>query len=257
MARCAALLLAALPAQAHDVANSCVAHSAAARVGVIELYTSEGCSSCPPADRWVSALPGKGFGDGQVVALAFHVDYWDELGWRDRMGKAQFSARQREQAHRSGARVIYTPQFLLNGTDYRPGANFADQLAALNRRPPAADIGISQSVEDSMVKLDVEARITNPVAGGAARAYVAITENGLETAIQAGENQGRKLHHDFVVREISAPRTLDPSGAVHWRQDVPLRAEWKRQDLAIVVFVEDARTGDILQALRTPLCSTR
>ena len=96
---CAAAL-ASVSLQTFAAGESCVTRSAAARVTVLELYTSEGCNSCPPADRWVSSLPAKGFTPDRVIALAFHVDYWDQLGWPDQLAKAQFSSRQRMQAER-------------------------------------------------------------------------------------------------------------------------------------------------------------
>jgi len=97
----------------------CESRSAARRVALIELYTSEGCNSCPPADRWLSSLQARGFNADRMVPLAFHVDYWDYLGWRDRFAQAGFSVRQRAQAGRGGARSVYTPQLLLNGADLR------------------------------------------------------------------------------------------------------------------------------------------
>ena len=114
-----AIALALVSLQSFAASETCEARSTTTRVSVLELYTSEGCSSCPPADRWVSALSAKGFTPDRVIPLAFHVDYWDQLGWPDRMAKAQFSARQRMQAARHRAKVIYTPQLLLNGADYR------------------------------------------------------------------------------------------------------------------------------------------
>ncbi len=123
-ASCRRSSLALCSLQSLATAETCETRSAATRVAVLELYTSEGCSSCPPADRWVSSLPAKGFTPDRVIPLAFHVDYWDELGWPDRMAKAQYSARQRMQAGRHRASVVYTPQVLLNGADYR--SSFSD-----------------------------------------------------------------------------------------------------------------------------------
>src|SRR3954463_8496265 len=97
----------------------CETRSSANRVTVLELYTSEGCNSCPPADRWLSSLPAPGVTSDRPIPLAFHVDYWDQLGWPDRMAKEQFSIRQRTQSQRNGNTVVYTPQLLLNGLDYR------------------------------------------------------------------------------------------------------------------------------------------
>src|SRR6266446_1916594 len=111
LAACAAL------APMTQAAQSCSARSGATVTPVIELYTSEGCNSCPPADRWLSALD-LGAPPARAVALAFHVDYWDRLGWRDRFGSAVFTERQHEQKSRRHAAFVYTPQVLLQGADF-------------------------------------------------------------------------------------------------------------------------------------------
>lgn len=254
----AVLALSSLPSFA--AGETCESHSTATRVAVLELYTSEGCSSCPPADRWVSALPAKGLAADRVIPLAFHVDYWDQLGWPDRMAKAQFSARQRMQADRSRASVIYTPQLLLNGSDYRSSfsdARFADRVGELNRLTAGADLTMRQRPAPSSVEVELDMRLDRAPAGSIPRIYVAITENRLQTAIKAGENQGKLLNHDFVVRELTGPLPADSGGRMHWKSAMVLRADWKRPDLSVVAFVEDERSGEILQALQAPLCVLR
>src|SRR3954462_13042430 len=114
MAFCVALLIASSAA----LGAECTASSRQTRVPLLELYTSEGCDSCPPTDRWVSELPARGYPPDRLVVLAFHVDYLGRLGWPDRFAQARFSDRQRAVNSRVGARVIYTPQLMLNGKDY-------------------------------------------------------------------------------------------------------------------------------------------
>src|SRR5688572_822163 len=119
----------------------CTAESGASRVALLELYTSEGCDSCPPADRWISGLPGRGWGIERVVTLGFHVDYWNYLGWNDPYANAAYSARQRSASQRNRARVVYTPQLLLNGRDYRRSPerdDLHDRIGTLNREKPKA-----------------------------------------------------------------------------------------------------------------------
>ena len=249
-------VLALVSSQSHAASASCEAHSSAARVSVLELYTSEGCNSCPPADRWVSALPARGFTADRLIPLAFHVDYWDQLGWPDRLAKAQFSDRQRMQAQRNRASVVYTPQLLLNGADYRQSSadsRFGDRVDELNRRPAAADLSLRQRPAASAVEVELDMRLTQ-TARGVAQTYIAITENRLQSAITAGENQGKLLQHDFVVRQLTGPLPADEAGRVHWKSAMPLRPDWKRPDLSLVAFVQDARNADILQALHAPLC---
>ena len=232
----------------------CEARSSASRVAVLELYTSEGCNSCPPADRWLSSLPARGLTSERLIPLAFHVDYWDQLGWPDRMAKEQFSARQRTQSQRNGDTVVYTPQFLLNGIDYRIDPRIEQRINKLNGLPPAAELVARQHQTSSGFELEIDARLMgkyeDPV-----QTFVAITEDRLESAIKAGENQGRLLHHDFVVRELWKPIAKDPLGDVHWRSATMLAADWKRADLSLVVFVQNQRNGEVLQALKTPLCA--
>ena len=252
-----AAVLALVSLQTLAAGGSCEAHSSATRVSVLELYTSEGCNSCPPADRWVSALPARGFTSDRVIALAFHVDYWDQLGWPDRMAKAQFSARQRMQAERNRANVVYTPQLLLNGADYRQSSadsGFGDRVNELNRLPAAADLFLRQRPASSAVEVELDMRLLQ-TARGVAQTYVAITENRLQSAIKAGENQGKLLQHDFVVRELIGPLTADGAGRVRWKSAMTLRPDWKRPDLSLVAFVQEARNGEILQALHAPLCT--
>lgn len=236
----------------------CEAHSAAGRVALLELYTSEGCNSCPPADSWISALPARGFTSDRVIPLAFHVDYWDQLGWPDRMAKAQFSSRQRTQAQRNRASVVYTPQLLLNGADFRSwfsDGRFGDRVNEMNRMPAAADLLLRQKQSASSLAVELDVRLDQPASGSLAQTYVAITENSLQSAIKAGENQGKLLRHDFVVRELIGPLQANTAGQLHWKSTVALRADWKRPDLSLVAFVQDQRNGEILQALRAPLCA--
>ena len=113
------LLAAALPAHAMQ----CSAHSGERTAALVELYTSEGCSSCPPADRWLSALGAQGAVPGRIVPLALHVDYWDYIGWTDPYAKREFSLRQRKLTQLQRLALVYTPQVMLQGRDFRAWAN--------------------------------------------------------------------------------------------------------------------------------------
>jgi len=239
-------------------ATTCAAESPAQRVALLELYTSEGCNSCPPTDRWVSGLPARGHTPASVVTLAFHVDYWNYLGWRDPFSQPQFSERQKAASVRNRARVVYTPQLLLNGRDYRRGSVFDDlgeRVNALTRAPAQAAIRLRLDTSDSNA-LVVAGSAT--VAGAAARSraqvYVALYENDLSNDITAGENRGRRLRHDFVVRELAGPIAVDTGGEARWHQRFTLDPRWKAGDLYVAAFVQDERSGDVLQALATPYC---
>jgi hypothetical protein len=244
---CTALLL---PVAA--TAAQCTAISGERRVPLLELYTSEGCDSCPPADRWLSALPARGYGTDRVVALAFHVDYWNFLGWVDPFARKVFSERQHQVASRNQARVVYTPQFTLNGRDYRRSIirdNFGEQIAALGRRKPQASLQLGLNPMAGVLTVSVAATVTDASERSSSQTWLALYENNLATEVTAGENRGKRLAHDFVVRDMAGPFPADAQGRValdHW---FTIDARWKSRDLTVAAFVQNVRTGDVLQAL--------
>jgi hypothetical protein len=255
--RLAAAFMMALAATSTHAA-SCTAESGAPRVALLELYTSEGCNSCPPTDRWVSELPRRGFTSDRVVTLAFHVDYWNYLGWPDPFSRAQFSERQRMASLRNRARVVYTPQLLLNGGDYRRGAvfdDFGERLSALGRGSAQAKISLHMQA-DGPAGLGVtgSATVADAAARGGARAYLALYENNLSNNVSAGENRGKRLQHDFVVRELAGPFAVESSGEARLKHRFSLDPRWKSGDLHVAAFVQSERSGDVLQALAAPAC---
>jgi hypothetical protein len=156
---------------------------------LVELYTSEGCSSCPPADRWLAGLEGK---QTALVPLSFHVDYWNGLGWTDPFSDAAFSTRQRLVADRANA-TVYTPGVFLSGREWRGWGGAAP--------PVQHKILLTANAKLDQRKLAINLRTD---ATTAMRGYVAIAENGLEVAVPRGENSGRKLRHSHVVRSLQA-----------------------------------------------------
>jgi hypothetical protein len=229
-------------------AAQCSATSGERRVALLELYTSEGCDSCPPVDRWVSDLPVRGFGADRLVVLAFHVDYWDYIGWRDPFGHARYSERQRAANARIGSRTIYTPQLVLNGRDFRGRDTLAARLGEIGKTAPRAAIRVA--VTPAPGHFDVAgAWSAGDAATREAQGWLALYENRLASDVRAGENRGKRLQHDFVVRDIVGPF---PAGTFTHR--FMLDARWKRDDLAVAAFVQDARTGEALQALALPGC---
>jgi hypothetical protein len=236
-------------AAAAQAAAGCDARSGAHRVALLELYTSEGCNSCPPADRFLSSLAKHGFHDGRIAALAFHVDYWDALGWPDRFAQPAFSARQRLAADRAGARLVYTPQLLLDGRDLAQGwrgDNFADKVASINREAASAALGVSQRLRADSLEVTVSVSV---VPASAAQLFVAVVESGLSSAVRAGENAGRTLQHDQVVRLLEGPFPAESRSAV-----IRLPVQWNRTRLALIAFLQEPASGKVLQALAAPLC---
>ena len=248
----AALLAAPAPAA------ECTAASGPQRVAVLELYTSEGCDSCPPADQWVSALPARKFGGDRVIPLAFHVDYWNQLGWNDPFSQAAFSARQHRHSNRRGVAFVVTPQLLLNGQEYRRGAGYEDlasRLASINQSAPRAEIRLKLNRSASILVSTVDVKVPADAAQRRAQVFVALYEMNLVTAVAAGENKGKTLRHDFVVRSLVGPLALDDNGNVAHVDRFDLHT-LKPQDVNLAVFVQHPQSGDILQAL-TARCGQR
>ena len=171
---------------------ACTAQSGPTVPAVVELYTSEGCSSCPPAELWLSQLKGR---DG-VVTLAFHVDYWDSLGWKDRFAQPQFTQRQNASQRSSGARFAYTPQVILDSRDTPAWSTLP--AAALQPRAPAT-VALALARDAGGLALTVT---PGPGAPAALSGYVAVVDDGLQTHVGAGENRGATLRQDAVVREL-------------------------------------------------------
>jgi len=238
----AALAGAAAPLALAQPPASCSARSGPAITPVVELYTSEGCSSCPPADQWLSKLKA----DPSVVALAFHVNYWDRLGWRDRFSTPAFTARQAEQQAVNGARYNYTPQVVVQGRDQRDWPGLRLPIAAAGK----ALVDVSLSGDGKSFSATVQSR-----SGAPARlaAYWAITEDAHRSSVTAGENSGEKLAHDYVVRELQAVPAW--TGASTTLQFSAAGAADAAHPRAVSLVITDAATGKPVQALRLPCAS--
>jgi hypothetical protein len=221
---------------------------------LLELYTSEGCSSCPPADAWLSELPPQ-LPAERVVPLALHVDYWNYIGWEDPFSQQQFTQRQRRMGAVNRLTTIYTPQFLLNGRDLRhwyQASHVTEQIARINAMPAAAQIKLKLAYADSnRLRIGAEVQVVNPAASSQAELFLAIYENRLSRQVTAGENAGRTLRHNFVTRTLLGPF---PVAQPEVTREIALAPDWKREDLGVAAFVQDRRNGDVLQALAMPLC---
>lgn len=248
MARCpspillfALSTLLALPAwPKHSPAQTCLARSAERSVQLVELYTSEGCNACPPADRWLSTLQGR----PGVLAAAFHVDYWDRLGWVDRFGDARFTARQAGQVRSAGARFAYTPQVLVNGRDWRGWPTLPWPVAA----PAPVHITLQRLDAGPVVVVVTALRGAPPRLAG----WWALLEDGHQSAVGAGENRGATLRHDHVVRRYG-PLPAWPAPADGPVRLAPLDAPHNGEGghkARLLVVVTDAVTGVPLQAVQ-------
>jgi hypothetical protein len=226
-------------------------HSATAgnvsRVALLELYTSEGCNSCPPTDQWVSNLPQPQFVPQRLVVLAFHVDYWNYLGWPDHFAQRRFTERQQALVRTNGLRTAYTPQLVLNGRDFRDTAGIEKQVARINAQVPSVHLTLNASKKGSTLNTSVS---VNPVATSTQEPmelFVALYESNLESQVQAGENRGKRLQHDYVVRVLIGPVAVAANKTTHQEWQLPLATDWKTADMGLAAFVQSTKTGEVLQ----------
>ena len=214
---------------------------------IAELFTSEGCSSCPPADRlletWLRQQPSTGV---YVIPLSEHVDYWDQQGWKDPFSSAQFTERQRSYGFRFNIDSIYTPQLVIDGTNELVGSDEAALklvLAKTGRDPkPFLQVDLGGAGRDT------EVAISGPglTAGNeSAELMLAVTEDDLVVDVKRGENASRTLHHSGVVRFLHSVGAIDPS-KTSMSATVAIQPEWKRDKLRIVAFVQAKTTRRIL-----------
>jgi hypothetical protein len=224
----------------------CGASSSApvAGVAVVELFTSEGCSSCPPAERVLGELAGEAARDGRpVLTLAFHVDYWNRLGWADRFSDPAFSRRQERYAKTLNLSDLYTPQMVVNGTA---------QFVGSDRK--AADRAIADALakaQSALVVLNVNGnkrdgyRVHTTVKGAdpGTVVNVAVVEQGLSTDVNSGENRGRRLDEPSVVRWFKSARLPEGKEIV-----VPSLPEVRAQNASVIVYVQRPENGMVLGA---------
>jgi hypothetical protein len=255
------LLLAALLAAAPVQAMQCTAQSAGTTTALVELYTSEGCDSCPPADRWLSSLGSKGYTLDRVVPIALHVDYWDYIGWKDPYAKQAFTARQRKMASLARAAFVYTPQVLLQGRDFRawregdgPGSAFAQAVANINARPARARISLLLDARGAdAFEVQARAELDKTLAPDDVALYLGAYENKLVSEVKAGENRGKSLPHDYVVLQWAGPFAFQ-GRTVAARQRLPLLPKAVPGHSGVAGFVQIRSTGEVLQAVMLPAC---
>jgi hypothetical protein len=246
----------AFPASASYASHACEVNSGPRTAALVELYTSEGCSSCPPADSQLRALRGQLPAGAVVVPVGLHVTYWDGLGWRDPFAQTAFDARQRALLDQRQARVAYTPQFFVNGDELRDWrGTLGATIRRVNARPAAATISLKATpitTPGADLRLDVRTGLAEPHPGAAL--YVAITESGLTSQVARGENGGATLHHGETARLWLGPVAF-AQGQATLQRDVALPPQWRREGLHVLAFVQDAG-AHVLQAVDTAACET-
>ncbi len=215
---------------------------------VVELFTSEGCSSCPPADAVLLALSRQPYLNGTpLILLGEHVDYWNYIGWTDRFSAKQFSQRQSDYARDFHLASVYTPQMVIDGQGQFVGNDRADvnhKIAAAAKVPKPAQVTV-QWEGSSQLRINVQS-------GGTTRALLllAVTEDGLSTHVGTGENDGQTLHHAAVVRELRELGSVDKS-SFEITTHISRQPEWSPAELKIAVLLQDPGSGKILGAAQT------
>lgn len=227
---------------------------------LVELFTSEGCSDCPPADALLTNLETRQPVPGvEVIALEEHVDYWNHAGWVDPFSSASWTFRQKEYAAKLKGATEYTPQMIVDGETQFVGSNAANALIAILNaaHQPHADISISTGKAEGKDAQDFSVTVGNLEGippGDAAYVWLAVTEDGLYSSVGAGENAGHKLHHTAVLRSLNKIGIAKPSGAsASFSGDprVKFGSHWKRDQLRVIVFAQDKRSLRILGAAAT------
>jgi hypothetical protein len=209
---------------------------------VVELFTSEGCSSCPPADELLGRIRQEKLPDGlEVIPLGLHVDYWNYLGWTDRFASSAYTQRQSNYATRFHIQGPYTPQMVVDGSTEFVGSDVRRARQAIvqaGQQPGKADVEITAAAPD---KLAILIKAAPAVSG---EVMLVITEDNLKTIVRSGENGGRELRHTAVVHEL---RSLGRLSNGSFERTIPLALDksWKRQDVRIAVFVQEGGSGAI------------
>jgi hypothetical protein len=219
---------------------------------IVELFTSQGCSSCPPADRLLSRLGGDPKLAGRVIPLAFHVDYWDYIGWRDPFDAPRWSQRQQAYARAFHSNRIYTPQLVVSGRTECVGSEEGDVLRRINdalAAPPAGQVtlAVEPPTADGRLRVKVGAKLARTVTQGDLDLWVAVWETGLVTPVGAGENASHTLRNDFVVRRLEKALAVPGTGGVERSGELVLGVDkrWKTAELGVAAFLQDPATLQI------------
>jgi hypothetical protein len=236
---CAAFFVTAMPVLPQDI----VIRSSTAPVSLIELYSSEGCSSCPPAEEWTNQLKTAPGLWKSIFPVAFHVDYWDGLGWPDRFARAEYTQRQRDYAARLGQDSVYTPEFIVNGLEWRRGWFNGQEIPTQSTDKSGR---LTLTVQEKEKKISAVYASSASASAQPLMLNVALLGFSLVTDVKRGENGGRTLQHDFVVLNFSSTAlTAQKDGNF---QVVPMEIKSSTDDApgAVVAWVSKP-DGSIVQ----------
>jgi hypothetical protein len=257
----------AAPAAAADPAATPATPGAPAPV-VVELFTSQGCSSCPSADRLLNRMMRDPKTAGEIIPLAFHVDYWDHQGWVDPFSSHAWTERQESYAQAFRADKVYTPEVVVNGRTECVGSQEADVRQRISQALADRTDGVvsvddvtvaspPSKKADGSVRVKVSARLTRAVPASGLDLWVAVTENGLVTTVKGGENNTATLHDEHVVRAMVKALTLDPKPGPGQTAEVtlPLAHGGDPAAFAVTAFLQDPKTRIIDGAATRPVAT--
>jgi hypothetical protein len=221
---------------------------------LVELFTSEGCSSCPPADQLLARLQNEQPVDAaEIVPVALHVDYWDRLGWKDRFSSAAFTDRQQSYGHIFGEDKVYTPQMVVDGRDEFVGSDrgAAEKTVREAAARPHLPLHVSarRAAQTLRMTLDLPRA---PEDAESIQVVAAVTESGLTSTVSRGENRGRTLQHIAVARKVQVMGSLGPDAFVadgQWR----VEPSWNAAGLNVVVWLQGAKTRHVYATATAPV----
>jgi hypothetical protein len=237
-------------------AESWQAKSSTKQMPIVELFTSEGCGACPPADRWAKQLPNHGLDDNHVVVLGFHIDYLnDRKGWVDKFAKSEFSDRQRQLVLLNLYKTVFTPQIIISGETVHAWEKHANTLIkAIGDLDAKADIELSVHKANDQFVIDTKTKVSGEANRANSKLYIAITEDGIKNFAYGGDNRGTEFNHQNLVREWLGPFDLNLAGDTVTTTKIMINPEWQQQKLSVVAVVQNLDDGFVLQAL--PLALT-
>ncbi|HKW88916.1 MAG TPA: DUF1223 domain-containing protein [Candidatus Acidoferrales bacterium] len=252
----AGVLILAVPALNSRAQSPAPDTSAANKPVVVELFTAEGCSDCPPAEALLQRMEQQPLRGVEIIPLEEHVDYWNQYGWIDPYSSGEWTARQQEYVAKAKGNTPYTPEMVVEGDAQFVGSNGrAAQQAiekAVSEPQTQITIGAGQTESKNEESFAVTVgKLIGSDAGDAAQVWLAVTEDGLHSAVTAGENAGHTLSHAAVLRslhKIGVASAAGDSNSFAGNEKVKLNSSWKRENLRVVVFVQDKKSLKILGA---------
>lgn len=251
---CAILLFSCLLSQL-AWAESWHAQSGAKQVAVMELFVSEGCGLCPPAERWARELPEQGLDEDKLIALTFHVDYLnDKKGWIDRFAKHRYTQRQQQLARINLYKTVFTPGIFIGGEIFH---NWQQQgkkaINFINGFDAEADITLDAEKDGASVSIVSHVSVMGEQNQQQAKLYLALIEDNIISEIRGGDNIGAVFNHQNLVRRWLGPFDLNANGTTELTTELKLNESWKQQDLTLVALVQNLHDGYVLQGLAMPL----